>query len=974
MKRIFVLYFAVMLATQAWAQTTFTVGSLKYTVTDTRNHYVSVAKGSTEIIGDLEIPETVEKNGVTFTVTSIPANAFSNCKNITSVIIPNTVLSIGKGAFSGCSYLIMMHIPFVGNERRSSSNQNPYPLGYIFGTTGYAQSEETKQKGVGYYIPTSLKTVIVTDSEYIPDRAFENCNMLQAILIANTVTTVGSSAFNGCSGLKYISIPSSVTSISNDAFNGTPAGRNSVIIFDGSNLLTFNYQEHYLFNINVTVDKKGFIFFIGKLANEDVADGEVLLAYVGADKDIDIPNTVKFIVSLAGYGKNQFLGVESITIPGSVKLDSEFGEELALFHDCSTLTEIHVDNDNENYSSEDGVLYNKDKTVLLFCPTAKSGACLISNSVTYISPYAFYMCNNLQYNESNNACYLGSTENPYLVLIKAKSNTITSCEVCNNCRIIHREAFKGCTEMESVFIPQTVESIGPDAFYNCTGLTKAVFENIESICGIKFLYEGPEPMLSSNPLTYAHHLYINQEEITSLVIPDEITKINSMAFAGCSYLKYITIPNSVTSIGDYAFYDVNLIIYSGNATGSPWGAKKVGVVCDEEGLVYADTEKTQLVGYMGNATSITVPNSVTSIGEKVFWDCSSLTSVSIPESVTSIRNYAFEGCSSLIAIAYDGTNEPTMGTDVFKNANHLEKVCVPEIYSSNSFGGLTICNGLVHDNVTEPTCIETGLTEGVHCANCDRVFVAQEVIPINNSNHNYSAPTYEWGEGNSTCTATKVCANDNEHIVTETVNATSAVTVATTCEAVGTRTFTAEFADEGFATQQTTEEIPATGHKEVVDAAVAATCTAAGKTEGKHCEVCNTVFVAQEDIPALGHDFKTYKFDNNATTETDGTETAMCEHGCGTTDTRTAAGTKIATTPEKGTAVAESAANAISIYTCNNVIVVENATDEIRVYDAMGRMICRDAINRVRAEIPVNTAGLYIVRVGNVAKRVMINE
>ncbi len=171
-----------------------------------------------------------------------------------------------------------------------------------------------------------------------------------------------------------------------------------------------------------------------------------------------------------------------------------------------------------------------------------------------------------------------------------------------------------------------------------------------------------------------------------------------------------------------------------------------------------------------------------------------------------------------------------------------------------------------------------------------------------------------------------------------------------------------------------TKEIPAKGHIEVVDAAVAATCIAAGKTEGKHCSVCNAVLVAQEEIPALGHEFKTYTFDNNATTEADGTETATCERGCGATDTRTAAGTKIATTPEKGTAVSDAAATAISIYTQNNVIVVENAQDEISVYDVMGRLVCRDVARNVSTEITVTTPGIYIVKVGVTTKRVMVSD
>jgi hypothetical protein len=160
-------------------------------------------------------------------------------------------------------------------------------------------------------------------------------------------------------------------------------------------------------------------------------------------------------------------------------------------------------------------------------------------------------------------------------------------------------------------------------------------------------------------------------------------------------------------------------------------------------------------------------------------------------------------------------------------------------------------------------------------------------------------------------------------------------------------------------------------HIAITDSAVATTCTESGKTEGSHCAVCDSVLEAQEEIPALGHEFVNYVYNNDATTAVDGTETAICERGCGATDTRVKEGTKL---PEDHTAVSESAADKLLVYAHGNTIVVENATDEIRVYNAMGALVGRDAINRVRTEIPVNGTGVYIVKTGGTVKRVVVKE
>lgn len=156
-------------------------------------------------------------------------------------------------------------------------------------------------------------------------------------------------------------------------------------------------------------------------------------------------------------------------------------------------------------------------------------------------------------------------------------------------------------------------------------------------------------------------------------------------------------------------------------------------------------------------------------------------------------------------------------------------------------------------------------------------------------------------------------------------------------------------------------------HTVVTDKAVEPTCTRSGKTEGSHCEVCEAVIVEQTSIPALGHDFGEYVYNNDATTFADGTETATCKReGCDVTDTRVAEGTKLS-----ATAVGESAA-ALNIYAHGNTIVIENAIDEIFVYNAMGVLVGRDAASGV-SSITVNNTGVYIVKTGSVVKRVMVN-
>ena len=310
---------------------------------------------------------------------------------------------------------------------------------------------------------------------------------------------------------------------------------------------------------------------------------------------------------------------------------------------------------------------------------------------------------------------------------------------------------------------------------------------------------------------------------------------------------------------------------------------------------------------------------------------------------------------------------------VGEDADNYENVSVEVVVTR------TACphdEGYTTINTAEPTCTEEGYTGDHLCNICNEIFEQGESIDANG--HTYSntvtAPTCTAvGYTTHTCTICEyaynsdtVAAKGHKADSVEFENIKPA-----TCAIAGSRDSVVYCSVCQAEVSRTKEEVAKLPHTEVTDAAIAATCTAAGKTEGKHCSVCEAVLVAQEEVAALGHEFKDYVYNNDATTTADGTETATCSR-CGEKDTRTATGTKLPE-PEKGTAVAESATNAVNIYAHHNIIVVENATEEICVYNAMGTLVCRDATPCVRTEINITAPGVYIVKTGSVVKRVMVN-
>ena len=274
--------------------------------------------------------------------------------------------------------------------------------------------------------------------------------------------------------------------------------------------------------------------------------------------------------------------------------------------------------------------------------------------------------------------YSGTVTIPSTVTYNSKTYRVTR---------IGREAFRGCSSLTSITIPEGVTSIGYSAFRGCRGLTSInIPEGVTSIGDYAFQYCSsltaitiPESVTSIGDYAFQYC-----SSLTSINIPEGVTSIGDYAFQYCSSLTAITIPESVTSIGDYAFqYCSSLykVINYSNLSLSK-GSSSNGYVAYYAEVVYKGSDLTtvddfqfytsdgihSLGTYMGNDAEIVLPDSYNGenykIGNCAFYNCSSLTSITIPESVTSIGDDAFYGCSSLYSVTI-GSGVQSIGSNAF---------------------------------------------------------------------------------------------------------------------------------------------------------------------------------------------------------------------------------------------------------------------------------------------------------------------
>ena len=273
-----------------------------------------------------------------------------------------------------------------------------------------------------------------------------------------------------------------------------------------------------------------------------------------------------------------------------------------------------------------------------------------------------------------------------------------------NVTLIGRSAFYGCSSLTSITIPEGVTSIGDYAFYGCSSLTSiTIHECITSIGEWSFFDCSSLKRVNisnlsvwykisfspvGNPLCNGANLYVNNELVTDIVIPSDITSVNPYLFHGCTSIRSVVIPEGVMSIGGSAFSGCSSLT---NIT-IPEGVVSIG------GSAFHGCS---------SLTSITIPESVVSIGESAFSDCTNLTNITIPESVTFIDIWSFSGCSSLTSITIP-ESVTSIGGAVFRDCSSLTSITIPEGVTSIGDYAFYGCSSLenVYCRATTPPVLE----------------------------------------------------------------------------------------------------------------------------------------------------------------------------------------------------------------------------------------------------------------------------
>lgn len=566
---------------------------------------IDYKKFKNEYSDTIAIPEKVEYNGTEYKVTSIGASAFSGCykKERSEVAAEEVMLIIGEIVEDGNIY-----------------------------------DESTNRKNHEDYEANGLKYVSIPNSvTKIGDEAFFQCKNLTNVLLPDSIKQIGREAFSLCSSLNKVTIPKGVTSIKYKAFYNC-GNLKSILMQGGITTIGREAFENCYNLTNITLPNS-----LTEIGSEAFSNCQKLT-------NVSIPEGVTSIGYGAFYG---CLSLNHITIPDGV---TEIGK--IAFYDCPNLknvsipssvttigtmafcSNINVAKDNPNYSSEDGVLFDKSKTTLIQYPLGKRGKYTIPNGVTKIAPTAFIDCFDLT-----------SLTIP---------SSVTEIETSGNPSFVNINAFEYCSKLYEIYnfsslniTPGSKEHGGVALYAKDVHTSKNAASKLKQVGDFSFYvtkdsiellaYTGNATSVklpqkfNGKKYQIAASAFVWNRDMKNVTIPNGVTKIGKLAFAECRSLKNITIPNSVTEIEERAFANCSSL------------------------------------------ESVAISTSVTKIETLTFYGCSKLKSVTIPSKVTMVGWGAFRLCDSLKNITCKNITPPECDDDLFHGLDNSVRLYVPTL-------------------------------------------------------------------------------------------------------------------------------------------------------------------------------------------------------------------------------------------------------------------------------------------------------
>ena len=430
-------------------------------------------------------------------------------------------------------------------------------------------------------------------------------------------------------------------------------------------------------------------------------DGTVtIMEYTGNGGDVAVPSMIngRNVTVIYNGAFHECETLTSVTIPYGITAVNDlafvnckslisivFSESVTfigenVFTGCESLESIIVDKNNSTYSSDNGVLLDKDKKTLIFCPRNKKGTYKIPDTVTSVREYAFCGCRGLTSIDIPNG------------ITKIESFTFSECGLTsivipNGVTSIGYNAFDGCGALQNITFPASLTKISGRAFKD-TAWYNSQPNGLVFAGNVLYKYKGSMPYntnitVKDGTVSIGAEAFSQCRNMTSVTLPGSVTGIDDNAFSSCSSLKRINMPNNLKYIGISAFS----------------GCTSLSQITLPDSITEIHTNAF----YNTGLTSITIPDSLTDIGGYVFGNCTNLISASIPDSITQTGRGVFQDCKKLENVTI-GKGLTYIHDDWFAGCTSLKNITLPDNIKSigwETFSGCTSLQGIViPDGVT----------------------------------------------------------------------------------------------------------------------------------------------------------------------------------------------------------------------------------------------------------------------------------